>query len=988
MSDTATHTEQPGQPVSGSADIEVLLAELTPLAECAIDTRDEPLSATLGTLIDLLKLAESFRREEDAASRADEIVEFCRTDALPRLRDCGGQSQDLLQDIRSTAIANWGDFLELLSPNERFSNVNASPFAAGGDDPRWDELVSETTQESFDEEAAVAGIDLASVLASLGNTSVPKNKEPVPAALPQSSSEKTTAKRSQGPGTPATSAEALPAPDATDAIDDPELLAAFIDDAQQCLQGMEATLLDLDSGQQPAELARQFCRELHTLKGASGTVGLSNLAAWLHGLEDRIEAMAAAGRALDVDLLLGGIDVVREQLTTLTGTSSQQGSAVAASLPSLTVASGRSESATENRPVERPQVHCSAARTGEPATAAQPELPSSTTVTTPDARRAESAPEHFIRLEASRLDQLMDLLAELVMLRNRRDTYVTTLRDLQRELNGCAKRLRSLNASTEFVSASPFSRLRDRLTAVPQESAILPSRPSPASSMWLSRSLSELANDVTELGRSVHEVSEPLYEDNSAVKHLIGRFRQELMDLRRLPVSGLFQRLQRSVRDAAKTEGRSVELRMIGQGTRVDRSLQERLFEPLMHIVRNAVSHGIESPDERSACGKPAAGTLTLQARSDMSHLHIEVHDDGRGLNDEQLEHRGRELGLLPVGQTVSREQLWKLIFHPGFSTRTGVSRVSGRGVGMDVVDSWVRRLRGRIDIESTTGQGTTFRLQIPLRSAIEHAMVVRVGGQLFALPMHAVEQTSTGQTDQRQPVLQLGELLGLPPASSTRRTVLSLRSVQIAVDEVVGVEEVVVRSLPSMLTGHELFAGVTLSGQAETVLLLDVPRLIERAQTAPSKSGFLPIDSPASERTVPTSTRTNTILITDDSVTIRRTLSRKLAAHGYSTAEADDGFEAMKRLRAGGISAVITDIDMPRTSGLELLAEIKASERFAEIPVIIVSSRDDAETAASIQDLKAAALLHKPVTETTVTQIVELLSRTLQTSQESRNVR
>ena len=488
------------------------------------------------------------------------------------------------------------------------------------------------------------------------------------------------------------------------------------------------------------------------------------------------------------------------------------------------------------------------------------------------------------------------------------------------------------------------------------------------------------------------EVFDPLSADNSAVSHLIERFRQELMELRRLPISGLFQRLQRVIRDAAKAEGKQVEIHFEGQGARAERTVQERLFEPLLHLVRNAVSHGIQSGDNRLRAGKSAVGKITLTAHSEAAFLCIEVQDDGSGFNDDVLESRGRELGLLPLGETVSQKQLWKLIFHPGFSTKSSVSEISGRGVGMDVVDSWVRRLRGSIDVESVPGQGTTFRLQIPLRSAVEHAVVVRSGGQLFALPMHAVSGTS----DARLPVsglprdasaarvVALGHLLGPAQGQTTRCCHVMLRNtasapqsaqrraglnVTIAVDAIVGVEEVVVRSLPPLLQRNELFAGVTLSGRAETVLLLDARKLIELSQRSEQVAREKPVANLDDD--IAEDPDGDCILIVDDSVAVRRSLSKKLSAAGHRVREASNGRDALDLLKSGGFAAVVSDIDMPVMNGIELLQEIRRRRELQAIPVTVLTSRDEGSLSAAIAYLHPTAILSKPVTDETVTAIM-----------------
>ncbi|MCR9200046.1 MAG: response regulator, partial [Planctomycetaceae bacterium] len=665
---------------------------------------------------------------------------------------------------------------------------------------------------------------------------------------------------------------------------------------------------------------------------------------------------------VDVDRLLEGVDIVRAQLSSL-GIGGAGLSTAAESTPA--VVSGRPSDGLSSPP---------------PAAAA------------PVGASRDS--ELFVRVEASRLEGLMDLLAELVMLRNRRDTYVDSLRSLNEEMVQCSTRTRTLATMADLATPMPLA------PDTPPAALDIASEGDrlSAKGRLLTRSLDELSKDTGELGRSLLEVCDPLANDNAAVSHLIGRFRQELMELRRQPIGGLFQRLQRSIRDAAKAEGKQVEVEFEGRGARADRSVQERLYEPLLHLVRNAVSHGIRLPDQRTAEGKPAMGRITLAGWSDAASLWIEVRDDGAGLDTEKIAARGLELGLLSKSDAEDPAQVWKLIFHPGFSTRSTVSEISGRGVGMDVVDTWVKRLRGRIDVESELGSGTTFRLQIPLRSAVEHAMIVRSGDQLFALPMHAVSGTSDSrvplngitETSDRD-VVPFSSLIGcrdeqgggqcrvaLRHTSPGQRLGLSDRheEITISVDGIVGVEEVVVRSLPSLLQRNQLFAGVTLSGRGETVLLVDVARVVE-LNYCPDAGRSRPISGQSHPlETVPDSHET--LLVVDDSVVVRRTLQRRLTQQGYRVIAATNGREALDMLKAESVMAVVTDLDMPAMNGLELIQELRRDDQLKHLPVMVVSSRDRHTLPPQLENLAAVSVLSKPVNDATISAIVQSLNSDL----------
>lgn len=883
-----------------------LRQSLVHLADCAAEAADRDLQLTAGTLIDLLSVAQVFREDSSSQTRADEIVGFCR-DALNPLMDA---PNEIRSEIDATVEERWAEVLDLLEPQERYCSVDWV-----SEDGPW-----QSSDEGDDEELPQVSIDLKAVLASL--TAPPGPPESVPDS-PTDVAESSVD----------VSHDPLPP---VQKIDDAELAAAFADDAQLCLAEMESSLLQLDSDSGSEEALNRFRRQLHTLKGASGTVGLSDLAGWLHRLETYVEE--TSGAEIDIDRLLAGVDAVRNQLQSLGGVGD-----------SVPIPVSETGAQTDDQPAAGPAVVSSRADDGQ----------------------------LFVRVEAARLDRLMDLLAELVMLRNRRDSYVQSLQTVQEELGQCTTRTQTWTSMVEFSGPCPTGLEDARLL-----------KSNNANIRMLSRSLEEVSRDTAELRRSLQEVVDPLSEDNSAVSHLIGRFRQELMEIRRLPVGGLFQRLQRVIRDTARTEGKRVELRIEGRGARAERVMQERLFEPLMHLVRNAVSHGIEPETDRLAAGKSAAGQLTLFAQADATSLCVEVRDDGKGLDYEAIEARGRELGLVQPGEIVERSKLWNLIFRPGFSTKSSVSEISGRGVGMDVVDNWIRRLRGRIEVDSTPGRGTTFRLQIPLRSAVEHAMVVRCGGQLFAMPMHTIGGTSgaAGERLAGQPQtevnIQLSTLLGLPRASATQDCHVILRSaaegqkdqkgVALGVDVIVGVEEVVVRALPPLLQRNELLAGVTLSGRAETVLVLDVDRVLDlinngHAGTIPSVT-----DTPAEQEH---HDRGKRILLVDDSVSVRRSLARKLRPLGFEILEAANGREAVHQLKQTSVVAVISDVDMPEMDGLSLLKQIRSDSTLSTIPVALLSSRDSKSLAEQAADLNPATIQPKPVTDVVVTELVTSFS-------------
>lgn len=337
---------------------------------------------------------------------------------------------------------------------------------------------------------------------------------------------------------------------------------------------MEKSVLALESEPTQAEPVRQFCRELHTLKGASATVGLSGLATFLHNLETKLVSLFDGDQCqAEPDLLLNAVDTIRDRIESLSQPSSSPAT------------DGETGAAVSSQTAE--------------------------TQITP-ARKVNlsdgGGDEASIRIRAAQLDRLMDMLAELVVLKNRREQHQTDFNRLNEELTRCSTRLRfASDASTSNTQSDNFV-------------------------------VAEIARDIAELGNELRSLQKPISADNQAISWFVRDFRQEIMQLRRMPVSGLFQRLQRAARDAAKVEDKQVQVQMVGAETGLEKELQESLYEPLIHIVRNAVSHGVERPDLRQKNGKSPVGTITLEARSSGQLLVIEVRDDGNGLDSTPCE--------------------------------------------------------------------------------------------------------------------------------------------------------------------------------------------------------------------------------------------------------------------------------------------------------------------------------------------------------------
>ncbi len=750
---------------------------------------------------------------------------------------------------------------------------------------------------------------------------------------------------------------------------DMELREAYLDDSQQCLAKMEQIILN---GEQccSQEGLQSFCRELHTLKGASATVGLSDLSTYLHELEEWLEYHSTPGKPLDSvqvneDALLQAIDSVRKQVALVQTSHSEDSSET------------QSETITnELSPIVQPTTQ-NAKRTQELS-----ELPC-VEIAVSGGEKSGTTRESSVRVRAAQLNKLMDMLAELVVIRNRRETRVSDVQLQIAELTRCASRLRKFNDQQVHNT---------RLRAQARDDAAINLGSEPTTST----AIAEIANDLAEVSRTLESALEPISDENTALSLFIRQFRQELVQLNRLPISGLFQRLNRAARDAARTEQKQIQIHLEGEGTAVEQMIQEKLFDPLLHMVRNCVSHGIESVDQRRRMKKSEQGNITLGASATSSMLVLTISDDGRGLDFDAIRRRGYERGLLPLDSIPTTKQLAKLIFHPGFSTRDQASAVSGRGIGMDVVASTLDHLQGRIEVNSEPGRGTTMRVSVPLTTGIEHAMVFRVGKQRFALPMRSVVSACNDRQDSihNSVAIPLTRLLDCDSNvdRKTAKTLMIDDQHGFFVDEILGPEEVVVRPLPTLLHKHPWVTGAILASCGATVLMLSPDRIRDFCTSSSINDWPFDGDSPTGVRP-PTSrgpldrfiegehscsdgvanraaATFVDALVVDDSLSARKALTRRLARLGFSVVEVNDGAMAIDQLNKTRFRFVFTDLDMPVMDGFQLLAEIK-SRRLSDAKTIVVSSRNPDHFQSQCSHLNVHAFLTKPTSDESLVKLL-----------------
>ncbi len=779
---------------------------------------------------------------------------------------------------------------------------------------------------------------------------------------------------------------------------EPEIMEAFLLDADAALEASETALLHLERNPSDRQALRSLFRQFHTLKGAAAAVGLTRISDQLHAGETLLESIVEGAARLDpeavVDLLLEMIDSVAGLIAEARGVAHEHRilddvasridellEAAATGAASSTSMPGAAEAAAPALAPGHPTM-----REGQPLAAATPiELvPAASNGSAPSMPDPESA---IVRVHASRLDLLMNRVSELVVSRTRMEDTMGAVHELEDKLG--SGRLR-LHEAVEGLRGFEFNPASAGGEAAP--TGLSP--PDGAGDFTdlefdkyddfhlLARTLVELAADAGEIVEQLSGLIETLADETRQVSKVTSSLQRTITGMRLLSLDTLFRRLQRPTREAARQAGRPVELVCVGGEVQVDRALIESLYGPLLHLVRNAVSHGIEPLVERRAVGKPDLGRIELRATQRHGSVEITMRDDGHGLDFAAIRAKAERLGLVDAGATPPREELAALIFRPGFSTRSEVTGLAGRGIGMDVVAAEVEQLRGAVSVESHDGKGALFRITLPLTAVIDQVLVLRVGRQVFALPHGPIESVLNIDAEHLswelgRPRLRIGEetiaAIDLAAVADLARTgppatAVVLRSAEhriaLLVDRIEAQREAVVRPLGRLFAGHPFVTSATFAGDGQVIFVLDASRLEAWLGTCGGEpdAGAPPSQATAEPAAVAEDAEA-AVLWADDSISVRKLAAHFLTAEGWTSRTAVDGRDALDKLRGGRFKVVVTDLEMPRMHGYELLHEIRNDPQLRHLPVIVCSSRSSEKHRRAATEAGADGYLTKPFT-------------------------
>ncbi len=724
---------------------------------------------------------------------------------------------------------------------------------------------------------------------------------------------------------------------------DEQLLPIFLEEAADQLRDLAAELRAWRANPAHDQHPKALARLLHTFKGNARMAGAMNLGELTHLLETRVDEALKAGSAgaAPFDELEAGFDALAQTVEAF-----RAGAHLAPEVASVSVADAAVRA--EN-------------------------------VDTESEAEASGVQRGTLRMRADLVDRLVNEAGELAIARTRIEGEMRNLKGSMLDLTENVIRLRrqlreieiqaegQIQARVAQEGQAEFDPLElDRFTRFQE----------------LTRFMAESVNDVATVQQNLLKNLDDANAAILAQSRLNRSLQQELMAVRMIPFASQSERLYRIVRQTAKDVGKRANLDIADRQVDIDRSVLDKMLAPLEHMLRNAVTHGIESREQRLAAGKPEIGEITLKLAQEGNEIILTLSDDGKGLDASLIRARAEAMGLLAPDAVVDDAVLYDFIFHPGFSTAAELSQVAGRGVGMDVVKTEVAALGGRVETLSTPGVGSTFRIYLPLTLAVAQTLLVRTGLQQYAVPSTMIEQVlelkekglaalrTQGEAEwqgNRYPFHFLPHLLGdstAVPEAHRQYWVLLLRSgtqrVAVLVDELKGNQEVVVKNIGAQLARVVGISGATVLGDGQVVLILNPVALAARAPLA-TRQSTQPVEAvpvATSHATLPT------VMVVDDSLTVRKITSRLLMREGYQVVLAKDGVDALEKLLDVQPDVVLSDVEMPRMDGFDLLRNIRGDEQYKHLPVIMITSRTADKHRNYALEIGASHYLGKPYDE------------------------
>jgi len=786
---------------------------------------------------------------------------------------------------------------------------------------------------------------------------------------------------------------------------DEDLLEIFVQEGTDILDHSDGLMAKLREAPHDRDLVSGLQRDLHTLKGGARMAGIAPIGDLSHAMESLFEAVNDNRRTMD----RGAVESLERGFDRLHGLLQRVARHQAIAMPEHAIA--RFEGLVSGHmpePVVAPAAPAPVAAEPEVATTAPVEpapvakpapRPAPRPQPMPEEEEAQlRGPQEMIRVRSDLLDSLVNYAGEVSIYRSRLEQQISTFRfnlvEFETTVSRLRDQLRKLELETEAQILSRYQREQhdsgdtafdplelDRFSQLQQ----------------LSRALAESVSDLVSIQGLLDDLtrqSETLLLQQSRVS---SDLQEGLMRTRMVPFDSLVPSLRRTVRQAAQEVGKRANLKVEGAQGEMDRNLLERMKAPFEHMLRNALAHGIEAPEDRAAANKPADGTVAIQVSREATEVVLRVSDDGRGMDRDAIRRKAIERGLLKPDVQLSDRDLYGFILETGFSTAEQVTQLAGRGVGMDVVHNEIKQLGGSLMIDSVKGAGSTFIIRLPFTLAVTQAILVRLGESTYAVPMSSVQgvvRITREDLERRlnlpNPtytyageeflIYELSQLLNLPPtriADETQLPLLMTRTgdqrAAVRIDGVIGSREIVVKSVGPQISSVPGIFGATIMGDGSVVMILDLAPLVrrsaalrERVEAGEVAVPVAPVHVPVIERVQPL------VMVVDDSITMRKVTTRVLERNDMEVVTAKDGLDAVEKLQDKVPDVMLLDIEMPRMDGYELATYMKNDPRLKHVPIIMITSRTGEKHRQRALEIGVERYLGKPYQESDLLRNVQ----------------
>ena len=985
-------------------------------------------------LIALREYIDDWNKGEDRSANLNLIRAFhtlkgsSRTASVPQVAELCGFLEEHVKYLHDNLLEVDSDLIDLFEETGAFVAETVEKLdETGADLPENTDLIKRT-RELLDKtryETPTMQIQMPETMQdiSIDETALPESTETSEPSAVELIGEEPQADESEAAAMEQAMAEAMSEIDY-----DEELLEIFLEEGVEILDESDHTLHDWIESPENLEHVKALQRQLHTLKGGARMAGVIEVGDLSHSIEtmltaivdDQLEVADDMFKALmkAQDSLVAMLEMVRKKehpkpATELIGIINALAKSESYDISTLESASEESSAEIEvPAKAEEPSVELDLSEIAEvneepsfafeealePAAveesyvpepehipAAVPEETSPAEVAREQQKQAQQrARGDMVRVRSDLLDNLVNFAGEVSIYRSRMEQQTNAFRYNLTELDDTVERFREQLRNFE-IEAEAQIQFRTEESGVAQQDFDPLEFDRFTQMQTLSRGMLESLNDLNSLRSILTNLtreSETLLLQQSRVNTDL---QEGLMRTRMVPISGQIPRMRRIVRQTSEELGKKVELHIDGGDNELDRTVLERIMSPIEHMLRNAIAHGLETPEQRSAAGKDQTGNITLSFAREGSDVVINVSDDGAGIDLDAIRNKAIERGLLKPDANVRTEDLLNIILESGFSTADEVTQIAGRGVGMDVVNNEIKQLGGLLNISTEKGKGTTFSINMPLSLSVTRALMVTVGEENYAIPLLGVETVERVSRDEIARMqaekdatyhwldndyqyIHLGSAIGLtemqlPPEDVTKLPILLVRSgdyrAAIHVDGLIGSREIVVKPVGPQLSTLRGISGATVMGDGSIVLILDMGVLIRLASIVHELS-------PEEELALaqPEEKRVPLIMVVDDSITVRKVTTRLLERNNFKTVSAKDGVDALAQLQEYKPDVMLLDVEMPRMDGFELATNIRNDEVLKDLPIIMITSRTGQKHRDRAMNIGVNIYMGKPYSE------------------------